>query len=442
MWGQRAGMRFLPLLLLLLTLPAFAAPPLQAGPMIAFSDPFEVGIWVQTRGPATVAVRFWPKKAPGEVRQAGPQRTGRDDIALVRLKGLARDTAYAYEVHLNGAPVDLPYPTDFRTRPAIVYGGGPSDFRFAFGSCAYVNNPAMKETYGADYRIFRALDAMHPDFMLWLGDNVYLRDEEWTAESSMRSRYRHTRSLPEMQPLLARSAHYAIWDDHDYGPNDADWTFPLRRASLKVFGDYWPAQSYGPAGFPGAYQRFSWSDVDFFLLDDRYYRDPKALKGPGKAMLGPGQMEWLLDGLASSTATFKVVAVGSQTLSPHMDFESWGLYPEERQRFLDFLTAQGVKGVVLLTGDRHATELLRLERPGQYPLYEYTSSPLTSGMATGDREKVNPVRVPGTWVKDRRNFGIAEVSGPQGARRMLLKAFDADGKELWRHEITQEELGG
>lgn len=431
-------MRFLPLLLLFLAIPALAAPGLQAGPMIAFSDPFEVGIWVQTRGPAMVAVRFWPRKAPSEVRQVGPQRTGRDDIALVRLTGLARDSAYAYEVHVNGAPVDLSWPTEFRTRPARVYGGGASDFRFAFGSCAYVNNPAMDETYGAGYRIFRAVDALHPDFMLWLGDNVYLRDEEWTAESSMRSRYRHTRSLPELQPLLARTPQYAIWDDHDFGPNDSDWTFPLRKASLRVFADYWPARAYAPAGPPGAYQRFSWSDVDFFLVDDRYHRDPKAV---GRSMLGAAQMEWLLEGLASSQATFKVVAIGSQSFSPHMNFESWGHFPEERQRFLDFLAEKRVEGVVLLTGDRHATELLRVERPGHYPLYEYTSSPLTSGLATDDRERENPVRVPGTWVRDRRNFGWAEVSGPAGGRRLVLKAFDADGKELWRHEIPQSALG-
>lgn len=436
-------MRFLPLLLLLLTLPALAAPGLQSGPMIAFSDPFEVGIWLQTREPAAVAVRFWPQARPAEVRTAGPQRTGRDQIALVRLVDLERDTAYAYEVLVDGAKVALPYPTDFKTRPAIVYRGGPSDFRFAFGSCAYINNPERDETYGGEYQIFQALDRLHPDFMVWLGDNVYLRDEEWTAESSMRARYRHTRSLPELQPLLARTAHYATWDDHDYGPNDSDWTFPLRRTSLKVFTDYWPAQGYAPAGVPGVYRRFSWSDVDFFMMDDRYHRDPKnALDGPDKAMLGQAQMDWLLDGLASSTASFKIVVIGSQCFSPHVRYESWARYPAERQRFLDFLEARKVKGVLLLTGDRHVTELLKLERPGQYPLYEYTSSPLTSGMGRSEEEKDNPARVPGTWVTDKRNFGTAEVSGKPGDRRILLKAFDADGRELWRHEISQKELGG
>ena len=33
---------------------------------------------------------------------------------------------------------------------------------------------------------------------------------------------------------------------------------------------------------------------------------------------------------------------------------------------------------MFLSGDRHFTELLKVERPGTYPLYEFTSSPLTS----------------------------------------------------------------
>ena len=51
--------------------------------------------------------------------------------------------------------------------------------------------------------------------MLWLGDNVYLR-EDFHGQQSIYDRYTHT-STPEMANLLSSASNYAIWDDHDYG---------------------------------------------------------------------------------------------------------------------------------------------------------------------------------------------------------------------------------
>ena len=49
--------------------------------------------------------------------------------------------------------------------------------------------------------------------MIWLGDNIYLREVDWYPAFGILARNTHTRSLPEMQPLLASTHHYAIWDD-------------------------------------------------------------------------------------------------------------------------------------------------------------------------------------------------------------------------------------
>jgi hypothetical protein len=39
-----------------------------------------------------------------------------------------------------------------------------------------------------------------------------------------------------------------------------------------------------------------------------------------------------------------------------------------------------------------------------------------------------------------RNFGLIEATGPQNNRKLVLRTLDPDGKELWRHEISQSEL--
>jgi hypothetical protein len=48
--------------------------------------------------------------------------------------------------------------------------------------------------------------------------------------------------------------------------------------------------------------------------------------------------------------------------------------------------------------------------------------------------------VPGTWVTQKRNFGLIKVGGKRGERKLTLTAHDKDGIELWRYEISEKEL--
>jgi hypothetical protein len=95
---------------------------------------------------------------------------------------------------------------------------------------------------------------------------------------------------------------------------------------------------------------------------------------------------------------------------------------------------------MFLSGDAHLSELTRLQPEGLYPLYDFTSSPLTAGPTRrDDLEFGNPGRVPGTLVRGR-SFGMIDVIGASGDRRLTLAAHDVAGNELWRHEIHQREL--
>ncbi len=50
----------------------------------------------------------------------------------------------------------------------------------------------------------------------------------------------------------------------------------------------------GEADNPGIYGKFTYSDCDFFLLDDRYYRDASEAKdtmAAGRVQLGERQMK-------------------------------------------------------------------------------------------------------------------------------------------------------
>ncbi|HEX7180235.1 MAG TPA: alkaline phosphatase D family protein [Thermoanaerobaculia bacterium] len=419
---------------------------LSSGPMLGPAELTGTTVWLQTRRPCRVQVRYWQQGKPETARLSDEVRTDAagDHIARFRLSGLDFGARYDYEIYLEGLRVARSYPLTFQAQPMWRYRTDPPTFRAAIGSCAYINDPAFDrpgEPYGGNYEIFQSIAAARPDFMVWLGDNIYYREGDWSDEASMRRRWTHDRALPEMQPLLGAVHHYAIWDDHDYGSNDADRSFRLRETSLRVFQDYWANPSYGEAETPGVFTRFDWSDVEFFLLDDRYHRSANELPiGPDKRMYGEAQIQWLKNALTGSRATFKIVAGGSQFWNPLTFYEAFGKFPTEQQELLDFLRQTRIEGVVFLSGDRHHTELLKRQEPGIYPLYEFTSSPLTSGGSRLEKEAENPARVPGTWVTGIRNFGLIEVSGKPDDRVLTLRTLDFNGKELWKREIRAAEL--
>ena len=425
---------------------AVSADALLSGPMLSYADLRETAIWIQTRHAADAQVRFHPEGRPADARLSKVIRTdARDDlIAVFTLSGLEPGTRYAYEVYLDGRPVARPYPFAFATQALWRWRTDPPDFTAMFGSCAYVNDPAYDRPgtpYGSDHEIFDAMAAKKPDLMLWVGDNTYTREVDFFSPAGIRYRYGHTRALPQLQPFLAATHHYATWDDHDYGPNDSDGTFPLKDVSLDVFKQYWPNVAYGLRETPGVFHKFQWNDVEFFLVDDRYYRKPESWPaGPDKTMLGRVQMDWLKESLAASRAPFKVVVVGSQALNPISRSESWADFETERTELLDFVRDARVEGVLFLSGDRHMTELIRVDRPGQYPLYDFTSSPLTAGTAAPrDAERENPHRVAGTLLVEH-SFGQLRFEGKPGARRVRLQAYDKTGILKWEHVIAQGDL--
>jgi alkaline phosphatase D len=275
--------------------------------------------------------------------------------------------------------------------------------------------------------------------MVWLGDNVYLRESDWNSRSGIFKRYSHTRAFPQLQPLLASTSHYAIWDDHDFGPNNSNRSFWGRNNALDAHRLFWPNPSYGVGGKPGITTTFERLDVQFFLLDDRYYRVPEKTVGGEQSILGDHQVQWLFDALSSSTATFKIIAVGSQFLSTDSTKESFIHVPAERQRIIDYITNNKISGVLFITGDVHGAELSKLDRPGTYPLYEFTSSSLTAGSNKNIAKQPNTLRVDGTAYGDH-NYGLITVSGKQRQRTITLHLHNEKGERVWQRTLSELDL--
>lgn len=430
---------------------AGAPPAIRSGPMLGYAELTEATVWVQTTGPADVALRYWPEGKTGERRTTSPLSATEetDHIAFFVLSGLEPGTRYGYEILISGAAARFAgggTTGTFGTQAFWQYRSDPPNFTVAIGSCFYANEPKSDrpgKPYGSDPVIFRRIADAKPDLMIWLGDNVYLREPDFGSVTAMRRRYALARQEPALQPLLGSARHYATWDDHDFGPNDAIWINRFALESLDIFKQYWANPTYGARGIPGVFGQFSWGDVDFFLLDDRFYRTPQRLpESPEKAMLGKDQMRWLKDSLYYSRAPFKIVVNGSQVLNSNTRDETFAAYETEQKELLDFIVNNRIRGVLFLSGDRHLTELLRVTPDGFYPLYDFTSSSLTAGLSTNlsPQEAENPLRVPGTLVNDEHTFGILRFRGTCNERTLEMETRDGKGVKRWTHTVRGSEL--
>ena len=434
--------------ILLLALPALDLQaqenPLQSGPMVGRAEMQEVEIWAQTRTPALVRVYYREKSAPSRRFATALVQTQTRDACVAHLlaDSVKPGRVYTYEIEINGRNAPRAWPLEFRTPPLWQWRGDPPSFTVATGSCAYINQEEHDRPgspYGGDYRIFASIAGRRPEIMLWLGDNVYLREVDWNSRTGYLRRYTHTRSIPEMGPLLGASCNYAIWVDHDYGPNNSDRGFREKETALEVFRLFWCNPTYGTREMPGIATSFEWGDAEFFLLDNRWNRSPNDRVTGERQILGDRQIEWLIDRLSASTATFRIVALGGQLLNPVARFENHATYPEERQKLIDAITTARIPGVILLSGDRHCTELSMLPRQGAYPLYELTVSPLTS-RAFDNSTEPNTLRVDGTHL-GRRNFATLAFSGPLKERVVTIRVFDVDGAMIWERSIKAGDLG-
>jgi len=431
-------MRTLLLPSLLLACTGFAQPAIN-GPMLGHVDMLAATVWMQCHGPCAARMEYWKASSPDSVMRTPVQDSDPSQAHCFDfdLDGLVPGTEYRYRPIVNGKAA-LAGPLTFRTQTLWKHRTDPPAFTVALGSCTYVNEPAYDRPgtpYGGGYGIFDAIAAKQPDAMLWLGDNIYLREPDWGTRSGYLHRYTHTRSLPEMQRLLRTGAHYAIWDDHDYGPNDADGSWIHGDMALAFFDLFWPNPTCGAPGVKGAITAFSHADVDFFLLDNRSHRVPGNVSTSAAGMLGDAQVDWLIRALKYSDAAFKVVAVGSQVLNSAAIYETYATMGAERERLLKRIEDEGLRNVVFLTGDRHFTELSSVQLKDGRTLYDLTCSPLTSGVHKP--KEVNANRVDGTLV-EQRNFATLSFSGVRKERVMTMRVFDAEGQLLWERAIQEE----
>jgi len=397
------------------------------GPLLGCVTDTSAKFWVRTVNEVPVQVivstsgRMYPALRSAVVKT----NKAKDFTAVVAVQGLKPDTRYYYKLLADGNME--PRLWSFRT-----FGSSGTKGRFQIGFGGGAGFTPQHE------RMWDTIATHNLPAFLFLGDNVYIDNP--TRQAVQQYCYYRRQSRPEFRDFVAFTAIYAIWDDHDFTTNDAGGGPEIRKPAWKIpvwrtFTNNWNNPYYaGGTTRPGCWFDFSIGDVDFFMLDGRYYRTKSKVKNP--SMLGDAQKKWLFKKLNSSNGTFKVIAspvpwaYGAKPGSR----DPWQGYKAEREEIFSFLAANKIDGVILISADRHRSDIWKIERPNGYPLYEFESSKLTNIHT----HKVMPGSLFG--YNKKCSFGLLRFDTTISDPQVTYKIINIDNEVIYTFSIKRSQL--
>jgi len=409
----------------------FSNAPIH-GPLLGNMTASSVSAWVRTAAESNIELLVREAGSNGALL-SGPtirSRADEDFTAVAPVHGLKPATQYEYAVRIDNGPLRFQPGHTFRTFPASDQAGR---FTFAFGGGAgFVPK---------NERMWTTIESFDPDALLLLGDNVYIDDPESVVMQQYT--YQRRQSRPEWRSLTARTPTFTIWDDHDFSTNDTwggadiaipfwkkDWVYPIFRRN-------WANPGYGGGdNQPGCWYRFRIADVEFIMLDCRYYRtDPE---GTDLSMLGPVQKQWLKDQLTAAKGTFVVVcsSVPWDFRTKGDSLDTWNGYKDERNEILDFIEEERIEGVVLLSADRHRSDAWKIERPGGYGFPEFSSSRLTNQHVHERMEHAGAI----FSYNELQSFGLVTVDTTADDPTIKYDVVNIDGDKPFTLTVKRSEL--
>jgi alkaline phosphatase D len=396
-------------------------------------------VWARGDRPSRMLVEV--SRTPSferSLRVAGPVLTPETDFTgKLRLRGLTPASDVFYRVRL--ADLDeqgvTSEPLEGSLRTAPVARG--TDVSFVWGGDIAGQGWGIDPAFGG-FRIFRAMEALEPDFFLCSGDTVYADGpiqervelpggRTWrnlvTPEKSkvaetlqeFRGQYAYNLLDEPLRSFAARVPQVNQWDDHEvtnnwwpgeilteaggdarYAEKDVD---VLAARGRRAFFEWLPiAEQRAEEG--RIYRRRSYGPLlDLFVLDMRTYKDPNGTNryaDPRRGLLGDAQKAWLQRELLRSRATWKVLAIdlplGLVVRDGPLAQEgiAQGDAGPARGRELELAEVlqaahrAGVAGIVALTADVHYTAAHRYDPSRAQvqdftPLWEFVSGPLHAG---------------------------------------------------------------
>ena len=277
-----------------------------------------------------------------------------DFTEIIPLADLTAETTYYMNVVVNGVPQSAsPYPSFATFAPS----GSVRTFNFIvltdFGTV-----PFLQESV----QTFASAASENPAFAFIGGDFDHRNPQTLDTKRQMfKDLYdANTRYMGDFVNLILRKTPIIHqWDDHDSGLNNLDKTYPDWNLNQQVFQEYVPSYPL-PSVSPGIWQKFSYAQADCYVLDGRSQRDPDGdPDDANKSMLdgnnlgATGQLQWLENGLLTSTARWKIIFTSVITNPSTKKNDGWGAFQTEWNSLRNFINTNNIRGVVFISGDLH-----------------------------------------------------------------------------------------
>ena len=301
--------------------------------------------------------------------------------------------------------------------------------KIGFGSCLHQDKSMA---------IFDAIKKENFDLFLMIGDNVYGDSEEKDLEE-LKSAYEIQRQNFEMMNF--KFPFEAIWDDHDYGMNDAGVEYPFKEKSKDLFLKFWDVPSDDIRRFrEGLYfdliKDINNKKLQIIFLDTRTFRDslkPSDSVGePGKeryipnpdkslTILGNDQWSWFKEKI-SQKVDFRIIVSSIQVLPIGHGWESWNNFPLERTKLIQMLDKTNLNHTLILSGDRHRGGIYEIKTESGKIISEATSSSLNLSFIND--EENGPLRIGNTYIKE--NYGVIMIDSKN--RQLIGTIRDINGQ--------------
>ncbi|MCO7200858.1 alkaline phosphatase D family protein [Pseudoalteromonas sp. OANN1] len=315
-----------------------------------------------------------------------------------------------------------------------------------FGSCSHQDKPMP---------ILAAINKENPELFIFLGDNIY---GDTTDMDVLKKKYEKLNANAAIQELRQQSQIIAIWDDHDYGENDAGLEYSQKEASRKIMLDFWhePANSLRRTRDSGIYTSYEYGQgnqlIRVIMPDLRWnrpaltsvsksdYDNKRKPKNrgpyspvPNTSMLGDQQWQWLESEL-KKPAAIRIFASSLQLLPEFTGWEAWANYPTDRSRLLNFITREKLGGVIIISGDTHWGEISKVVHQ-DYPFWEVTSSGLTE-----EWKQVSPNQHRVSGFTHDVNYGFIDIDWSQPDPTITIGLKDVEGKEVMSNMLTLSDI--
>ena len=247
-------------------------------------------------------------------------------------------------------------------------------YKLGIGSCVDQDYPTPA---------WASLEKESINSFFFLGDNIYGDVPSGRLDNVILS---YEKLNDQMPSWLKNTEKLVIWDDHDYGLNDAGANYIYKAESQQIYNDAWNIDQNDPRrSREGIYfselKDIAGKKILIVGLDTRYFRSNlikignsyKPHKNSNTTILGPTQWQWLEKEL-SREHDILILASSIQVLATEHRFEKWSNIPHERDKLLALLNKLSSK-VLIISGDRHRSGFYKLDN-----IYEFTSSSLNKGI--------------------------------------------------------------